>query len=99
MSSSNSLRRILFVCGVSAVGLFLTACNEAKSEPKALLPVHVAGVQNITVGNGIRYSADIVPYSQVDLAFKSSGYVDSVRQVKSADGRMRSIDQGDWVKQ
>ena len=98
MSPINSLQRILLLSVVSTFGSFLTACNEAKSEPKALLPVHVAEVQNITVGNGIRYSADIVPYSQVDLAFKSSGYVDSVRQVKSADGRMRNIDQGDWVK-
>lgn len=63
-----------------------------------LLPVRLAPVQNITVGNGVRYSANIVPYSQVDLAFKSSGYVDSVRQVKGAGGRIRNIDQGDWVK-
>ena len=98
MSPINSLRRILFLFLISTFVLFLDACNEAKSEPKAPLPVHVAEVQNITVGNGVRYSADIVPYSQVDLAFKSSGYVDSVRQVKSADGRMRKVDQGDWVK-
>lgn len=54
-------------------------------------------VQSVAVGNSARYSASIIPYSQVDLAFQSSGYVDHVRQVKSAGGGMRNIDQGDWV--
>lgn len=98
MKLRNSMRRIFLIGAVGTLGLCVTACNEAKSEPKALVPVHLSLVQNITVGNSLKYSAEIVPYSQVDLAFKSSGYVDSVRQVKSADGRMRNIDQGDWVK-
>jgi len=50
------------------------------------------------VGNAARYSASITPYTQVDLAFQSSGYVDRVRQVASASGGTRNIDQGDWVK-
>ena len=49
------------------------------------------------MGNGAKYSASIVPYAQVTLAFQSSGYVDSIRQVKSPSGGMRNIDQGDWV--
>jgi multidrug efflux system membrane fusion protein len=55
-------------------------------------------VQTIAVGNGAKYSASIVPYAQVDLAFQSGGYVDSIRQVKSPSGGMRNIDQGDWVQ-
>jgi multidrug efflux pump subunit AcrA (membrane-fusion protein) len=55
-------------------------------------------VQNIAIGNNVRYSASIVPYSQVDLAFQSGGYIDHVRQVKSASGGMRNIDQGDFVR-
>jgi multidrug efflux system membrane fusion protein len=54
-------------------------------------------VQNIAIGNSVRYSASIVPYSQVDLAFQSGGYIDHVRQVKSASGGMRNVDQGDFV--
>ena len=50
------------------------------------------------MGNPAKYSASIVPYSQVDLAFKSSGYVERVLQVKSVDGGMRNVDDGDWVK-
>ncbi len=48
-------------------------------------------------GNEIRYSANIVPYAQVDLAFKSGGYVETIRQVKGADGRTRDLQQGDRV--
>jgi multidrug efflux system membrane fusion protein len=44
------------------------------------------------------YSANIEPYAQVDLAFKSSGYIVSVRQVKGPDGRMRNVGEGDYVK-
>ncbi len=62
------------------------------------LPVHTALVQPIAMGNGAKYSASIVPYAQVTLAFQSSGYVDSIRQVKSPSGGMRNIDQGDWVQ-
>jgi RND family efflux transporter MFP subunit len=98
MNPLNSVRRILFICAVSLLGLSVAACNEAKSEPKALVPVRLAPVERITVGNGVRYSADIAPYSQVDLAFKSNGYVDSVLQVKGTGGRLRNVDQGDWVK-
>ncbi len=62
------------------------------------VPVRTAMVQNIAIGNSVRYSASIVPYSQVDLAFQSGGYIDQVRQVKSASGGMRNIDQGDFVR-
>lgn len=75
----------------------LVACRHEAAPNKQPLPVHTAMVQSVAVGNSARYSASIVPYSQVDLAFQSSGYVDHVRQVKSASGGMRNIDQGDWV--
>jgi RND family efflux transporter MFP subunit len=74
-----------------------SACSRAASEPRPLTPVRVAQVQNISTGNETRYSANIVPNAQVDLAFKSGGYVVSIRQVQGADGRLRSIDTGDWV--
>src|SRR5215471_17760248 len=84
------------------VGAFLYAisqsgCSRAESEQRPLTPVRVAEVQNISTGSETRYSANIVPNAQVDLAFKSGGYVVSIRQVRGADGRMRSVDSGDWV--
>lgn len=45
-----------------------------------------------------RYSATISPWSQVDVAAKANGFVRSILQVKSADGRMRDVDQGDVIK-
>lgn len=78
--------------------LCVSACKQNAEAARAPLPVHTSMVQTIAVGNPAKYSASIVPYSQVDLAFQSSGYVDHIRQVPSASGGMRNIDQGDWVK-
>jgi len=48
-------------------------------------------------GETLRYSASILPYAQVDLMFRSSGYVTNVSQVRGADGRTRDIGTGDYV--
>lgn len=95
--NTKTLRPIFFLSAAGALALALAACGGGKPVAKPLLPVRVAAATRIVAENPIRYSADIVPYSEVDLAFKSSGYVDSVRQV-TAEGRIRNIDQGDWVK-
>jgi RND family efflux transporter MFP subunit len=50
-------------------------------------------------GETLRYSASILPYAQVDLMFRSSGYVTNIRQVRGADGRTRDIGTGDYVEQ
>jgi RND family efflux transporter MFP subunit len=76
----------------------LAACKQQNAAETLPLPVHTALVQAVAVGNGAKYSASIVPYAQVTLAFQSGGYVDSIRQVKSPSGGMRNIDQGDWVQ-
>jgi RND family efflux transporter MFP subunit len=49
------------------------------------------------VGSAQRYSASISPYTQVALAFKVSGYVREILQMKGADGRMRDVQEGDTV--
>ena len=72
-------------------------CGHAASEEKSLPPVRLADVQTISTGSETRYSANIAPNAQVDIAFKSGGYVQSIRQVRGADGRMRNLDIGDWV--
>jgi RND family efflux transporter MFP subunit len=89
-----------FSIGMLAAALMagLTACKQQNAAETLPLPVHTALVQPVAMGNGAKYSASIVPYAQVTLAFQSSGYVDSIRQVKSPSGGMRNIDQGDWVQ-
>jgi RND family efflux transporter MFP subunit len=46
---------------------------------------------------GLRYSASLIPYAQVDLAFRTAGYITEVMQIRSADGRTRDIGTGDYV--
>jgi RND family efflux transporter MFP subunit len=82
----------------SALMLGGTGCKQQNVAETLPLPVRTALVQPVAVGNGAKYSASIVPYAQVTLSFQSSGYVGSIRQVKSPSGGMRNIDQGDWVQ-
>ena len=65
--------------------------------PRAVRLATVAAPQ--TSAETLRYSASILPYAQVDLMFRSSGYVTNVRQVRGADGRTRNVGTGDYVEQ
>ncbi len=89
---------VAFIAVVSASSLLLTGCSSTTAEPPPLTPVRISAVQTINSGSSNTYSANIQPYQQVDLAFKSNGYLESIRQVRDANGHMRNIDQGDWVK-
>lgn len=62
------------------------------------LPVTVQLVSGGGPGGGLRYSASIRPDVQVDVAFKVGGYVDEILQVRGADGRMRNVQDGDYVR-
>jgi len=79
------------------MAITLVACRKEVAPQAILTPVRTADVQVIDTGVGNTYSANIQPYQQVDLAFKSSGYLMSIRQVRDADGHIRNIDQGDYV--
>jgi RND family efflux transporter MFP subunit len=74
-----------------------TACRQASSEQKPMTPVRVSEVRTVDTGTSNTYSANIQPYQQVDLAFKSNGYLASIKQTKDENGKLRNIDQGDWV--
>ena len=47
--------------------------------------------------DGLRFSAVVMPDSEVPLAFRIPGYVISLKQVRGQDGRMRNIAEGDRV--
>ena len=78
-----------------------TACNKATAYEKPLTPVRVTGAQKFqpsgSAGEGTRYSATIRPAAPLDLAFKTGGYLRELLQVRGADGRQRSVQEGDWV--
>jgi RND family efflux transporter MFP subunit len=92
-----SVHEILALSSIALYTVTLVGCSNAESEPRALIPVRTAVVREISTGSETRYSANIVANAQVDLAFKSGGYVQSIRQVRGADGRLRNVDIGDWV--
>lgn len=87
---------VVLICGIAEL-LATNGCREAASSEKPLTPVRVGVVQTIPATGANTYSANVQPYQEVELAFKSNGYLESIRQVKDANGKMRNIDQGDWV--
>jgi RND family efflux transporter MFP subunit len=81
------------------VACALVGCESAQKAPeKAPIPVTVTEVQEYSGPEDVTYSASIVPYGQVNVAFKSAGYVTTILQRKGVDGRERNLQQGDWVK-
>ncbi len=78
----------------------LSGCNhqsQIPSQPPRAVRIATVAAPQMS-GETLRYSASILPYAQVDLMFRSSGYVTNVRQVRGADGRTRDIGTGDYVE-
>jgi RND family efflux transporter MFP subunit len=71
--------------------------NEPASPAKAPIAVRLADVTLYQSTEGLRYSASLIPYSQVDVAFRTTGYITAITQTKSPDGRTRNIGTGDYV--
>jgi RND family efflux transporter MFP subunit len=71
------------------------ACGREASFEKPLTPVKVQKVQTSSPNRGPRYSVNIRPYAQVDLAFKVGGYVEKVLQVPGPDGKQHIVEPGD----
>ena len=80
--------------------LFLTTivggCGHKEAE-KRVVPVRVAAVELNAASTRARYSATIIPHTQVELAFKVGGYVDALRKARGVDGKMRDIQEGDRI--
>ena len=87
----------LLLC-VGIAGVNAGCQSETKPAEKPLTPVTVVTVEQYSGSEGVNYSASIVPYVQVSMAFKSAGYVTQILQRKGVDGRTRNLQQGDWVK-
>ncbi len=78
---------------------FLFSCNRpAPKLEKIATPVRLSAVEMYTPSQGQRYSASVLPNRQVNLVFRVNGFVESIYQVRGADGRLRSVDIGDVVK-
>jgi len=82
---------------MAAVSLLLWGCSSEKPMEKPRTPVRVVPVSTSGVAGGTRYSASVTPNAQVNLVFKSGGYVESITQRTGADGRVRPLEAGDKV--
>jgi multidrug efflux system membrane fusion protein len=86
----------LLLCAVLPAG-----CRRAESRQKPIKPVQVREAQQYYPGgeggDGERYSANILPSSQNELAFKYGGYLSEIHQVRGPNSRMRLVQEGDTV--
>jgi RND family efflux transporter MFP subunit len=83
---------LLATAAIQSWGCVGRADSDADARtPKA---VRLVSVEASTAAESTTYSAIIAPNAQVDLAFRVSGYVVEIREVKGADGRTRAIEPG-----
>jgi RND family efflux transporter MFP subunit len=90
-------RRFLIITLFLACGLLQGCTKTAETASRTPTPVRVEVVNSYESTGGARYSASIVPGSQVELAFSVGGYIDHILKVSGADGRPRNVQQGDSV--
>jgi RND family efflux transporter MFP subunit len=84
---------LLFAALVAVFG-----CNRSHTAAPPVAPaVRVQAVERPNGHGMARYSASIAPAARVDLAFKVSGYVDSIARARGSDGRVHLLQDGDRV--
>jgi len=93
-----SLNRLkAWVVGGTLFPLALVMACQFKQVQKPPAPVKVATVELHAANSGARYSATIIPRTQVELAFKVDGYVEALQKVRGVDGQIRDLQEGDAV--
>lgn len=92
--------KLVAVSTVLLLGIVIAvAALKSKSKPleKLPVPVKVAAVELNTANSESKYSATIIPRTEIQLAFNVGGYVDALRQFRGVDGKMRDIQEGDRI--
>jgi RND family efflux transporter MFP subunit len=91
-----SVQHLQCLAVLGSVGLL--ACHATQEiGTKSLTVVKVRAVESSSAAAAARYAGDIEPASRVDLAFKVSGYVESVAHAKGVDGKPRLLQEGDRI--
>ena len=80
---------------IACIAIF--GCGHKEAAAPESIPVTVQAVAMASGAPGGAYSANIIADTQVDVAFKVNGYVQSILQVKGADGKLRNVQAGDAV--
>jgi multidrug resistance efflux pump len=83
---------------IIGLGLCGSACRKEEAAPPPVLQtVRAAKAQALEPDAPDRYAATISHFAQADLAFKSTGIVERIYQLRGADRRMRNVQAGDSV--
>ena len=84
---------------ILSLALVMAGCVSRKPIQQPPQGVQAQPIEATTAGNGdgLRFSALVMPDSQVPLAFRISGYVVSLKQVRGQNGRLRDLAEGDHV--
>jgi multidrug efflux system membrane fusion protein len=90
-------RTFVLALGVALSGLLPACRKDAVDQAPHLTAVKVTTVDRGGAGAATRYSAQIEPATQVDLAFKVGGYVDVIAKVPGVDRKLRILQEGDAV--
>jgi RND family efflux transporter MFP subunit len=75
----------------------LAACSSEAATDSQPTAVRIAPIERASNATNIRYSAQILPTTRVDLAFKVGGYVDAIAMATGIDGKARTLQEGDAV--
>ncbi len=77
--------------------VFLTACDN-NPPPAIVTPVRVEQAQALADDSKLAYSAQVIPETQVDLAFRTDGYIDEIMRVPGVAEAERLLQPGDTVR-
>tara|TARA_R110001599_G_C12277354_1_gene663188 strand:+ start:29473 stop:30597 length:1125 start_codon:yes stop_codon:yes gene_type:complete len=89
--------KALFIAFAVAVLPFLASC-ESKPPAAVITPVKVAAAESLSGDISLIYSAQVIPETQVDAAFRTDGYIASIKRVLGVDSRQRILQPGDSVQ-
>ena len=90
------MRKIIAIFSVAFV---MAGCSSQKPliQPPQGVQAQAVAKQVGSNADGLRFSAVVMPDSEVPLAFRIPGYVTSLKQVRGDGGRIRDIAEGDRV--
>ena len=89
--------RVLTGIFALAMMMVLAGCQKEEAAAPEPIPVKVETVATQEVRPAWRYSGEIGADTRVQMAFKVSGYIAALHQVRGADGRVRDIQVGDEI--
>lgn len=86
------------IAACATATLLFCSCHSNKPLPQPPQGVQVQQVQETSAdGTESRFSAVVMPDTQVPLAFRVPGYITSLLRVRGIDGQLRDIAEGDRV--